>query len=268
MSATVRAESVEGTGRLLGKRAVVTGGTRGIGAAIVAKLVAEEASVLTTARGPKADVPPGVHFVQADASVAADAERAALEAERHLGGVDLLVDNTGGTVMKAASVLHSDDEDWQRDLDTNLLGAVRLDRAVLPGMLALGAGVIIHISSTAAHEPMAEAAGYSSAKAALSAYSKNLANEVASRGIRVNRVSPGVTITSAAEDLFARSAARDGTDRDTALRELTESLGGIPMRRPGTPRDIAALVAFLVSDEAAWITGVDYVIDGGMLRTP
>ncbi|MFI1867315.1 oxidoreductase [Streptomyces jumonjinensis] len=257
-----------GAARLAGRRAVVTGGTRGIGAAIVARLVAEGASVLTTARAPGGRLPEGVRFVTADAAVADDAARVARAAETELGGVDILINNAGGTVTRPDSVLDTDDEEWRHNLETNLMGAVRLDRAVLPGMIARGGGVIVHVSSTAAHEPMEEAAAYSAAKAALSAYSKNLADRLGPRGVRVNRISPGLTITSAAEELLERTAARDGSDRETALETWVAGLGGIPLQRPGTPEDIAALVAFLVSDEAAWITGADHVIDGGMLRAP
>ncbi|EDY52826.1 short-chain dehydrogenase/reductase [Streptomyces clavuligerus] len=253
---------------MAGRRAVVTGGTRGIGAAIVARLAAEGASVLTTARGPGGSVPEGVHFLTADAAVAADAERVADAAQALLGGVDILVDNAGGTTTRPDSVLDADDEEWRRNLETNLMSAVRLDRAVLPGMLARGDGVIVHVSSTAAHEPMREAAAYSAAKAALSVYSKTLAGQVGPRGVRVNRISPGVTLTSAAEDMLERIAARDGGDREAALSDWMAGLGGIPLQRPGTPEEIAALVAFLVSADAAWITGADHVIDGGMLRTP
>lgn len=256
-----------GAARLAGRRAVVTGGTRGIGAAIVARLVAEGASVLTTARGAGGGgLPDGVHLVTADAAVPADATRVARVAEELLGGVDVLVNNAGGTNTRPDSVLHADDEEWQRNLETNLLGAVRLDRAVLPGMVARGSGVVVHVSSTAAHEPLQDAVAYSAAKAALSAYSKALAVQVGPSGVRVNRISPGVTLTSAAEDLLRRNAARSGTDREAALRELMAGLGGVPLRRPGGPEEVAALVAFLVSDEAAWITGADHVIDGGMLH--
>ncbi|GLF95049.1 oxidoreductase [Streptomyces yaizuensis] len=258
--------AVRPAGRLAGRRAVVTGGTRGIGAAIVARLVAEGASVLTTARGPVGSLPEGVHFVTADATVADDASRVARAAREKLGGVDILIDNAGGTDARPDSVLDTGDEEWHHNLETNLMSAVRLDRAVLPGMIAQGSGVIVHISSTAAHEPMGEAAAYSAAKAALSSYSKNLADRLGPRGIRVNRISPGLTITSAVEEVLERISARDGSDRAAALDTWMAGLGGIPLQRPGTAEEIAALTAFLVSDEAAWITGTDHVIDGGMLR--
>lgn len=258
---------VNNSGRLAGRRAVVTGGTRGIGAGIVRKLVAEGAVVLTTARSAGgADLPPGVLFTTADAADPDSASRLADEAVRQLGGVDVLVNNAGGGQAKPGGFGDIDDKAWQEVLETNLLGAVRLDRALLPGMVERGSGVIIHISSSAAHVPVGPLLHYSAAKAALSNYSKGLAEEVAPKGVRVNRVSPGMTETSAVDAVLGELAASTGGGLDDARAALVGMIGGIPIGRTGTPEDIANLVAFLVSDEAAWITGVDYVIDGGTLK--
>jgi NAD(P)-dependent dehydrogenase (short-subunit alcohol dehydrogenase family) len=258
---------VNNSGRLAGRRAVVTGGTRGIGAGIVRKLAAEGAVVLTTARSAgDAELPPGVLFTTADAADPDSATRLADEAVRQLGGVDILVDNAGGGQAKPGGFGDIDDNAWQEILETNLLGAVRLDRALLPGMVERGSGVIIHISSSAAHVPVGPLLHYSAAKAALSNYSKGLAEEVASRGVRVNRVSPGMTETSAVDAVLGDLAASTGGSHDDARAALVELIGGIPIGRTGTPDDIANLVAFLVSDEASWITGADYVIDGGTLK--
>ncbi|MEU4745849.1 SDR family oxidoreductase [Actinosynnema sp. NPDC023658] len=257
---------VNNSGRLAGRRAVVTGGTRGIGAGIVRKLAAEGAVVLTTARSAGvADLPPGVLFTTADVADPDSATRLADEATRQLGGVDILVNNAGGGQAKPGGSGDIDDKAWQEVLETNLLGAVRLDRALLPGMLERGSGVIIHISSSSAHVPVGPLLHYSAAKAALSNYSKGLAEEVAARGVRVNRVSPGMTETSAVDAVIDDLAASTG-GRGDARAALVELIGGIPLGRTGTPEDIANLVAFLVSDEASWITGADYVIDGGTLK--
>jgi NAD(P)-dependent dehydrogenase (short-subunit alcohol dehydrogenase family) len=258
---------VKNSGSLAGRRAVVTGGTRGIGAGIVRRLAAEGAVVLTTARSDGgAELPPGVLFTTSDAADPDAAARLAEEATRQLGGVDILVNNAGGAQARPGGSVDIDDKAWQEVLEVNLLGAVRLDRALLPGMVERGSGVIVHISSTAAHVPFGALLHYSAAKAALSSYSKGLAEEVAAKGVRVNRVSPGMTETSAVEAVIGDIAATSGGGLAGARTALIEAIGGIPIGRTGVPDDIANLVAFLVSDEAAWITGADYVIDGGTLK--
>jgi NAD(P)-dependent dehydrogenase (short-subunit alcohol dehydrogenase family) len=258
---------VNNLGSLAGRRAVVTGGTRGIGAGIVRKLAQAGATVLTTARSAgTADLPPGVLFTTADVADAGSGQRLADEATKRLGGVDILVNNAGGAQAFPGGSGDLDDKAWQEVLETNLLGAVRLDRALLPAMVERGSGVIVHVSSSSAHVPVGALLHYSAAKAALSNYSKGLAEEVAAKGVRVNRISPGMTETSAVAAVIDEIALGTGSDRDGARATLIESIGGIPIGRTGTPDDIANLVAFLVSDEASWITGADYVIDGGNLK--
>ncbi|MHC5760465.1 oxidoreductase [Nostoc sp.] len=160
------------------------------------------------------------------------------------------------------------DDDWQQTFNANLFTAVRLDRAFLPKMLEQGSGVIIHISSIQRTLPLYDATlAYAAAKAALTNYSKGLSNEVAPRGVRVNTVAPGFIETTAATELIKRLAENAGTDFDTARLGLMDSLGGIPMGRPGRPEEVAELVAFLVSDRASYINGAEYVIDGGTIPT-
>ena len=246
-----------------GKRALVTGGTKGMGEAILRRLAAGGATVATTARSPMSEGQAAKLFLQADISTREGVDMVIREVLDHLGGVDILVNNVGGS-SAPSGVLALGDEDWQHAIDTNLFAAVRLDRGLLPGMLKQRSGVIIHISSIQRRLPLFEATlAYAAAKAALTTYSKGLSKEVGPSGVRVNSVAPGFIETAAAQRLIARLADSSGTDEAGARQGLMDSLGGIPIGRPGRPEEVAELVAFLVSDRAASIHGSEYVIDGG-----
>ena len=251
-----------------GKRALVTGGTKGMGEAIVRRLAAGGARLATTARSPQPNGRAMEVFVQADVGTRAGVGRVVRDVMDRFGGLDILVNNVGGSSAPSGGVLALSDDDWQDTINANLLGAVRLDRAFLPGMLGQRSGVIIHISSIQRRLPLFEATlAYAAAKAALTTYSKGLSKEVGPKGVRVNTVAPGYIETTAATHLVARLAENAGTTEDVARQRLMDSLGGIPLGRPGRPEEVAELVAFLVSERAASIHGSEYVIDGGTVPT-
>ena len=253
---------------LKGRRALVTGGTQGIGLAVVTRLREEGVRVLTTARTTPAEQPDPDLFVAADVATAEGCAIVADAVHERLGGVDIIVHVVGGTSAPAGGFAVLDDEQWQRALNQNLLSAVRLDRALLPEMLAQGEGVIIHITSIQRQLPLPDATiAYAAAKAALSNYSKGLSKEVSPKGIRVVRVSPGWVETEAAVRLVTELAEKSGTDYESARQGLMKSLGGIPIGRPAKPKEVADLVAFVASPLAGSITGTEYVIDGGTIPT-
>src|ERR1700681_4562112 len=215
---------------LNGRRALVTGGTQGIGEAVVVRLREAGVKVLTTARTTPAELLDANLFVAADVATAEGCAIVAGALRDRLGGVDIIVHVVGGSSAPAGGFAVLDDNEWHRALDLNLLSAVRLDRALLPAMLAQGAGVIIHITSIQSQLPLPDATiAYAAAKAALSNYSKGLSKEVSPRAIRGVRVSPGWVETDGAVGLVHDLATAEGTDYAGARQMLMDSLGGIPI---------------------------------------
>ncbi|OKI04768.1 short-chain dehydrogenase [Streptomyces sp. CB02923] len=244
------------TQELAGKRALVTGGTRGIGAAVVRRLLDAGAEVLTTARSATGTVPEGAAFVAADVRTRAGAEALAATAQEVLGEVDVLVHNAGGA-QPHQGALSIPDEEWQDALDLNFLASVRLDSLLAPGMRERRSGAIVHVSSAAVPSAAPPFLHYVTAKAALESYSRGLASELAPSGIRVNTVSPGRTATPGGE------ATREQWARLNAAPGRTNADDTAPLGRDGQPDDIAHAVLFLVSGRASWLTGSNIVVDGG-----
>jgi len=249
---------------LKGKIALVTGGTKGIGKAIANKLAEAGAQVIITARNSPAESSSGYHFIAADLSKTEDVSSVAEEINAKFGGVDILINNMGANTFPGGGFSTLSDDDWDQALQINLLSSVRLDRALLPEMLKKKSGVIIHISSTSGQFPIWESTmAYSAAKAALNAYSKSLATEVSSRGLRVITVSPGLNKTEAMTTFLEDLAKKAGITLEEMTNNLFARVGGVPIGRMADPEETAELVRFLVSPKASYITGANYAIDGG-----
>jgi NAD(P)-dependent dehydrogenase (short-subunit alcohol dehydrogenase family) len=251
-----------------GRRVLITGGTKGVGAAAVQRFQMSGALVATTARSASSESQASLLFIEADIGTPSGVQGVVARIEREWGGIDILVNNVGGTETKPGGFEVLTDEDWQNLLNVNLLAAVRFDRAFLPGMIERGSGVVVHVSSVSHRLPFSNSTlAYAAAKGALSTYSKGLAKGVAPKGVRVVMISPGFIETSGAHGMIRDISRGAGVSEEAARQRIMDMLGGIPVGRPGRPEEVAELVAFLSSDRAAYISGVDYVIDGGTIPT-
>ena len=230
------------------KVCIVTGSTGGIGLDTVRLLHAEGATVVSVGRSGG--------DIQADLSKPGEPERIVRETEERYGRVDVLVNNVGGTDIRRLEDLT--DADWQASFELNLMSAVRATQAALPGMRARGTGVIVNVSSTAAKRPSTGMPDYSVMKAAMLSYSRLVADLYAKEGIRCNAVTPGPTATA--------TWLRDGglADQQGARADvLAKVAAGRPLGRLAEPEEIAAVVVFLCSDRASYVTGAAWSADGG-----
>lgn len=181
----------------------------------------------------------------------------------------MLVNNVGYFEPRLEGFAAITDEDWRRTFDVNFMSAVRASRAALPRMVERGGGAVVNVSSINARLPQSPVTDYAAAKAALTNLSKLLAEEFGPRGVRVNTVSPGPTRTPAWEVAggFGEGLAKamGGGELSGFLEEFPEQ-AGITLGRMGVPEEVAQVVLFLASERAAWVSGSDYVVDGGSLK--
>jgi len=252
---------------LNGKIALVTGGTKGIGKSIADKLSENGAVVVVAARTEAKDNFNNHHFISADLFQAEGAEKIAKEILEKYGKIDIIVNNAGANLSPGGGYSTLEDEDWFRDWQLNFMSAVRINKALLPAMIEQKDGAIINISTGAAKQPIWDMTmSYSSAKAALNAYSKALANEVGPKGIRVNTVSPGVVKTPLMNEFIENMARQSGASFEESFRNIIDTVG-VPMGRMAEPEEVAGIVAFLASSESKYITGTNISVDGGSSPT-
>lgn len=238
---------------MTGHIAIVTGGSRGIGRAVVARLHGDGARVLTCGRGPRPDdLPADVEWVQADVSDSAAADRVVARANDAFGPVSVLVNNAGVQVEK--SVLDSTDDDWDRVVGVNCRGVFAMCRSVLPQMVEHG-GVIINVGSISGDVADPSMALYNASKAFVHGLTRSIAVDHGPR-VRCNAVQPGWIMTEMARDAFALARDPDAAHRDALSRH--------PAGRLGEPADVANMVAWLVSDQAGFVTGQCMTVDGGL----
>lgn len=256
---------------LEGKVAVVTGASRGIGLAVTRALTSEGAHVVAGARTSSAELDALVgtgtaESVAVDLSTPSGPADLAAAALAH-GKIDILINNVGAAHPRLGGFLTITDEDWTASLNLNLMAAVRMTRAVLPSMIAAGVGSIVTTSSVNAFLPDPTVLDYSASKAAVANFSKSLSKEVARHNIRVNTVSPGPVTTALwlGEDGVANTVARaTGGDPDAVAHQAAADAA---TGRFTTPEEVADLILFLASARATNVTGADFTVDGGLIKT-
>jgi 3-oxoacyl-[acyl-carrier protein] reductase len=256
---------------LRGKRALVCAASKGLGLAVAEALAREgaalflcsrdEAAIQATAARLRQATGATVQAAAADLARPEGAERLARLAEEALGGIDVLVNNVGGPTPSAAAV--TDTAAWQKGFEQVFLSAVTVTRTLVPGMRARHFGRIVTITSTSVVEPIEHLVVSTAMRAAVTGFSRTLATELAADGITVNTVMPGVIHTGRIEQLRQAKAEREGS---TLAAEMAKTAKSIPAGRLGRPEELADLVAFLASERASYMTGLNIAVDGGARR--
>jgi len=259
---------------LTGKIVVVTGASKGIGLAVCRALVAEGAIVVAGSRSGSADLDElvaqgSVTSVLVDLGEPDGPDRLVDHADAH-GGLDILVNNVGAAKLRLTGFLDITDEDWASTMSLNFMSALRATRAAIPRLIARGGGNVVTIGSVNAFLPDPGVIDYSAAKAAVWNLSKSLSKEFGAQKLRFNSISPGPVETDLwlGEHGVAQTfAATSGVDFETAKAQVVASQGGFSTGRFTTPAEVADLVVLLASNRAGNVTGADFLIDGGLVKT-
>jgi NAD(P)-dependent dehydrogenase (short-subunit alcohol dehydrogenase family) len=256
---------------LMDRIVIVTGGSKGIGRAIAEEMASEGARLVICSRGKdilakvaeniRRNTRRDVFEVFADLSNIDGVKSLISQTMRHFGRIDILVNNAGS--VRAGSILNKPDEDWAEDWSLKVFGYLRMAREVIPIMKSQGGGRIINIIGTAGQQPTAEYIAGGGGNAALMNMTKALAFECASYNILVNAVSPGPIRTERWNTIVQTVASEQGRSPEEMEERLVRSY---PLKRPGEPREVAAVVAFLASERSSYINGTTIPVDGGDLR--